>query len=330
MADNNSPNPNGFGPQGPHNQGPHNQGPQGYQGQGHPQDPFNPHGEPGAYGSFGPMGPIDPQGNPSANANPGAFGPQGPQGPLGPGGPQGPQGPQGPGGPGAPFGPGPGFGPGPTPEPDNGSQSKSVALVIVGLIVAIVVVLAAILFLGKDNESSSNSATESNTEGTIGLTEEQSTPGSASSPSPGGLQADGSLDSTYVDGLPPQLSGFLTACSKAQFELQYEDGSSPSRMMDGMQCSGTSGSPFFMQKVDLVNDKEYANEVALRENVSDAVIASDTPTNFAGYSAGPAPTLFIANRESGRVLEVENFFGGDQKAREALQALGYNMADSVG
>lgn len=232
------------------------------------------------------------------------------------------------------FGPqgplGPGFGSGPTPELDNGSQSKSVALVIVGLIVAIVVVLAAILFLSKDNGSSSNSATESNTEGTIGLTEEQSSPGSTSSPSPGGLQADGSLDSTYVDGLPPKLSGLLTACSKAQFELQYDDGSSPNRMMDGMQCSGTSGSPFFMQTVDLVNDKEYATEVELRENVSDAVIASDTPTNFAGYSSGPAPTVFIANRESGRVLEVENFFGGGHKAREALHALGYNMADSVG
>lgn len=243
--------------------------------------------------------------------------------PYGPDGAHGPCGPYHPGDPALdnptyPFAPQPdNF----NQQPDNGNTSKTVALIIVGLILAIVVVLAGILVTSDEKD---NSAAGTGSDFTSTLTNPTDALGETATGEADPAEPDGTLNPIFIEGLPPILAETLRECAPADFELDYQNSAIPNRIMPGMQCSGTTRSPFTLHRVDLINDAEYATDVIEREKLIGATIISDTPDNFAGYSGNGAATLFIANPQTGRVLEVENFLGGASAARTALQELGYS------
>lgn len=306
------------------------------QGTGHsPYEPYsgsprNPGSGQGQWGT--PFGGFTPNSTSTYGATPGSMGtPGSPLGAPGPGAPGNPFHAYGmpPGTPGMP--PGNNFG-NAYSQPPKKSGGAGPVLLIIGLLVVIALAAGGYFLLARDEEDREASSSSS-TPRSSSSTGDEANPSNGDEPSrnSGGAvtspKPDSSLPARFQNALPTGLDDLLFACSDKSFNLQYEDGSTPSRTMEGTVCLGARESAWAFSSIDFIDDSEYTQSAIERvRNARSQEIISDEPGNFAameGILPGALRTLVIANAEQGVVMEAEYILGGEETMREILQKLGY-------
>lgn len=196
------------------------------------------------------------------------------------------------------------------------------------------------LFTGKDeeeggDESTSAAATSESADSTESSNSSDSsdsstsTSSSSSSSAGGYASADNSVPSNLASALPSQLGDLVYDCEEATFNLEYTDDSAPNRTMKGATCKGAKDAAWKYSGIDIIEDKEYAENVVLRVNdAKNHEIVSDEKVHFAAME-GPSygdklNTLVVVNQDKGVVLEAEYISGGEESMREVLKKLGFD------
>ena len=178
-----------------------------------------------------------------------------------------------------------------------------------------ILAVGAFMFMGGDDESvnvtagtetTETTATADGTEETTTDDAETTTTEASSSPTGAADPGDGSLAEPYASAVPAYVRDHVRSCNAGTVTITSYDTNVADRTVDGVRCSGTSGSLIDGNNVEIIDDAEFAKVATDQARTMDYEVIKDeggVKLVVAAYDSGSSK-IYWADENKGMSMEL--------------------------